>query len=221
MDPQLKQRLVGIGVIFSLAVIFLPMILDGSGQRRQDVDIEIPPRPQIKSEVDVERRVLEIRKEVAALPELQPLIVDEQTPPEPAKPPAATKRVERDSELVAQASSEPRSIAKTPPASSQPALPDAAPKPAKSAASEPQVGGDSWVIQVGSFSERERAFKQRDRLRKTKLAAVFIEQFEREPGKTSYRVRMGPFIDRESAKVVRNKVMAKYDIRGLVMKYEK
>ncbi len=31
MDQNIKNRLVGIIVIFALAVIFLPMILDGSG----------------------------------------------------------------------------------------------------------------------------------------------------------------------------------------------
>ena len=86
MEPQLKQRLVGIAVIFSLAVIFLPMILDGSGQQRKSFEIEVPARPELKSEVDVEQRVLEIRNDIAALPELKPLILDEQSPA-PQEPP--------------------------------------------------------------------------------------------------------------------------------------
>ena len=49
---------------------------------------------------------------------------------------------------------------------------------------------------------------------------MFIEKFEH-AGKLSYRVRMGPFITRNNAVVVNNKVMAKYNTKGLVMRYEK
>lgn len=45
MDLALKQRLVGATVLIALAVIFLPMLLDGSGTpERLDVEVEIPPR---------------------------------------------------------------------------------------------------------------------------------------------------------------------------------
>jgi DedD protein len=221
MEPQLKQRLVGIAVIFSLAVIFLPMILDGAGQKRESVEIEIPPRPGIRAEVDVERRVLEIRNEVAEMPEITPLIIDEQSLP--VTPNNKAARSPQESTVAARSSPTPLSAAS--PEALSPS-PGPAAKPAPKVKSEPKlesrplVGGASWVIQVGSFSERDRAFKQRDRLRKSKLAAVFIEEFERTQGGTGYRVRMGPFLDRDSANVVRNKVMAKYDVRGLVMKYE-
>ena len=218
MDQQLKQRLVGIGVIFSLAVIFLPMILDGSGQRRQTLEFEIPPPPDIESKVDIRQKVIEIEREVSSLPELQPLIVDETSPA------AVNDTVdEAESEPEAPADSEP-TVAAVDPTPKKPVK-----QPVKKAQSTAKpktpatvpVGGQSWVIQIGSFRERERAFKQRDRLRQSKLAAVFIEQYEKEPGKLSYRVRMGPFLDKTKANVVRNKVLAKYDIKGLVMQYER
>lgn len=45
MDLALKQRLVGATVLIALAVIFLPMLLDGSGTpERLDVEVEIPER---------------------------------------------------------------------------------------------------------------------------------------------------------------------------------
>lgn len=45
MDFALKQRLVGAIVLIALAVIFLPMLLDGSGAPETlDVEVEIPER---------------------------------------------------------------------------------------------------------------------------------------------------------------------------------
>ncbi len=47
MDLALKQRLVGATVLIALAVIFLPMLLDGSGTpERLDVEVEIPARDE-------------------------------------------------------------------------------------------------------------------------------------------------------------------------------
>lgn len=47
MDLALKQRLVGAIVLIALAVIFLPMLLDGSGTPESlDVEVEIPERDE-------------------------------------------------------------------------------------------------------------------------------------------------------------------------------
>ena len=214
MEQQLKQRLVGVAVIFSLAIIFVPMLLDGSGNRPQQLNITIPPPPQIATNDHVQEKIIEIRKKVEELPELQPVVVDEAS-----DPPVVEVAKEADQKEA------------EPPATEQKAQPEPKPKAqtekvAKVEAAKPkpspkkQVGGTSWVIQVGSFSDKNKAYKQRDRLRKSKLASVFIEKFAHD-GKTSYRVRMGPFITRKKANVVKNKVLAKYNVKGLVMRYEK
>ena len=59
-----------------------------------------------------------------------------------------------------------------------------------------------------------------DKLRKSNIAAVFIEQFTSN-NKSSYRVRLGPFISRDQTRVAQNKIKAKHDIDGIIMKYEK
>jgi len=215
MEQQLKQRLVGVAVIFSLAIIFLPMLLDGSGNRPKHLEISIPVPPQVPSYEIVEEKVIELKKKVEELPELKPLIVDEISDP-PAKQEVATKQVEP---------VKPQKQSKTvePDKADKPVVVKKETKEKTEVKKEPikkQVGGLSWVIQIGSFSEKNKAYKQRDRLRKSGLAAVFIEKFKHE-GKLSYRVRMGPFITREKAKVIGNKVRAKYNIKGLVMRYEK
>ncbi|MDQ7073771.1 MAG: SPOR domain-containing protein [Gammaproteobacteria bacterium] len=48
MDLSLKQRLLGASVLVALAVIFLPLLFDGAGQRaKRELDIQIPPPPPV------------------------------------------------------------------------------------------------------------------------------------------------------------------------------
>ena len=76
------------------------------------------------------------------------------------------------------------------------------------------------MLQVGSFKDRKKALAQRDKLRKSNIAAVFIEQFTKND-KSSYRVRLGPFLNRDQTRVAQNKIRAKHDIDGIIMKYER
>ncbi|MDJ0834845.1 MAG: SPOR domain-containing protein [Gammaproteobacteria bacterium] len=209
MDQHLKQRLVGVAVIFSLAVIFLPMLLDGSGRQHDSLEISIPPPPVINSEVKVEEKVIELQLEADKLPRLEPFIVDESSDPPGQDAPVDV--------VKAEPQAEPEPAAETKP---QPPKQAKTTEQTKPAAAKKQVGGESWVIQVGSFSDKNKAYTQRDQLRKSDLAAVFIEKFKHD-GKLSYRVRMGPFITRKNAGVINNKLMAKYNIKGLVMRYER
>ena len=71
-----------------------------------------------------------------------------------------------------------------------------------------------------SFKDKPKALVQRDKLRKSNIAAVFVEQFLID-NQVIYRVRLGPFVKREKADIALNKLKAKHDIDGLVMLYEK
>ncbi len=202
MESNIKNRLVGVIVIFALAVIFLPMILDGSGMRREQHEVVIPPQPLVNANPEFEPKIIELQSQVDALPELEPRHVDKNSPPE-AEPKAAepaatdTGKVAR---LAEEAAKPPTAQVENPP--------------------RDQPGGDSWVLQIGSFQDRGKALAQRDRLSKSNIAAVFIEQFEYQ-GKASYRVRLGPFLNRDETRVAQNKIKAKYDIDGIIMKYER
>ena len=196
MDQNIKNRLVGIVVIFALAVIFLPMILDGSGVRKDKFEVVIPPPPVVDANPEFDTRIIELNAEAEAIPELEQRFVDEvssaeQVAPEPAAEKAPTKKA-ADPEVDS-----------------------------STAAVEPtKIGGDSWVLQVGSYQDRKKALVQRDKLRKSNVSAVFIEQFNVNQ-KPSYRVRLGPFINREQTRVAQNKIKAKHDIDGIIMKYER
>jgi len=199
MDQNIKNRLVGIVVIFALAVIFLPMILDGSGVRKENFQVIIPPPPDIASDPGFDSRVVELNAKVEVIPELQQRFVDEVSSDNP--PPAASQ-----------------AAAKT---QVQPEPAAAAPSEADEIEAQPaKSGGQSWVLQVGSYQDRNKALVQRDKLRKSNIAAVFIEQFNVD-GKPSYRVRLGPFVNRDQAQVAQNKIKAKHNINGIIMKYER
>ncbi len=206
MDQSIKQRLVGIAVVFALAVIFLPMLLDGSGAQKKNLKVEIPIQPAIAANPEFEQKIIELRAKVEELPVLEPRFIDETSTDE-------ANRIEREVDKK----TEPESVAKAEPVEEK-----VVEKPAsqpKTAVSKP-VGGTSWVVQVGSYRDKKKALTQRDQLRQSKIAAVFIEQFSVD-GKISYRVRLGPFLNRDQTRVAQNKIRAKYNIDSLIMKYER
>ena len=74
-----------------------------------------------------------------------------------------------------------------------------------------------WVVQVGSFSQKTNAEKLRDKLRKMGMAS-FVASGQSN-GKTVYRVRVGPEIDRADAEKIQATIKSKTKLKGLVMKY--
>ena len=150
---------------------------------------------------------------------------------EKAQPPVVTSKPEKQPEPVVETlkaeikKPEPEvSKVAQPPTAKKPAktVAKVESKPAKKAAKPPkeQAGGISWVIQTGSFQEKEKAYDQRNRIRKSRLAPTFIEKYTHK-GQLRYRVRLGPFLSRKKATIVKNKLRAKYNIKAILMKYEK
>ena len=198
MEANIKNRLVGIIVIFALAVIFLPMILDGSGMHKEKFEIVIPPPPVVDSNQQFDTKIIELNARAEAIPELEQRYVDEVSSEN------RVKRTPVTDEMPEKQGQKSESTPSTTTAVAEPA----------------RVGGISWVLQIGSFQDRKKALVQRDRLRKSNIAAVFIEQFNVD-NKPSYRVRLGPFVNREQTRVAQNKIKAKHDIDGIIMKYER
>ena len=192
MDQNIKNRLVGMAVIFALAVIFLPMILDGSGVRKDKFEVVIPPQPVVSPNPEFDQKMIELEASVEDLPELEARYIDEHS---------TENRIER------KTGAEPETTA---------GIAKSKPKPKAKA----KIGGESWVLQVGSYQDRGKAMAQRDKLRISNIAAVFIEQFHIN-NKISYRVRLGPFIDRDLTRIAQNKIKAKHNIDGIIMKYER
>lgn len=189
MESQLKQRLVGIAVIVSLAVIFLPMLLDGAGmmekpQYNQEV-FAVPPAPKVDRRiVDLEEKEKQLDTRLNNIPKLVHNIVDD-----------ANKKQDKAAKVK-------KVTVK--------------PKVTKPIA---KVGGDSWIVQLGSFKDQEKAFILQKKLRSYKIAAVFIQKLMINNSK-SYRVRMGPFLYQKQARAAKVKLTKKLKIQAVVMKHE-
>lgn len=190
MNEQIKQRLVGAVVLVSLAVIFIPMLLDGGNNSSMPrFGSNIPQQP------DFDFEPLEIPLQpVPVIPEERSRIIE---------------KAEAPSSKTEQASEPP--LAKPPVVTTT--------KPAETTASKPTVSGDkvSWVVQVGSFSQSANAIGLRDKLRENGFTA-FVEKY-RDNGKSSYRVRVGPELKRETAESHLQRLEQKLKLKGIIMGY--
>lgn len=195
MNEQLKKRLVGAIVLVALAVIFVPMLLEGdkrSGIPMFGSNVPEPPESRVG--------MVDIPLQVPPPPAYAPVVVERELPPEPA-PAAAPEPV-------------PAPVA-TPaaPPPPKPAAPVQPVKPADVVTAKP-AAGESWAVQVGSFSEQANAIRLRDSLR-GKGYPAYVEQVKLASG-TSYRVRVGPTLSRTDAEAIQAK-LAKFDQRGIVV----
>ena len=195
MNGALKQRLVGAIVLVALAVIFLPMLLDGAGTRDDVVrEVRIPERPDLAE------------AELDDVPEAAEPI-DEPAEQDPVTLPDETAEAEREADRETQA--EAPEVAE-----------DDTPAPAAEEhdvdAHEPE-GPGSWAVQTGSFSERDNAETQRDRLQEAGYEA-FLAERERD-GNRLWRVRVGPVATEEDAKVIRDRIAAEQDLDGITVSH--
>lgn len=197
MNEKLKQRLVGAVVLVSLAVIFIPMLLDGGERSRMPMfGSNIPDKP------DYHFEPLEIPLHpVTTVAEDRPQLIDkpEPVPSKETKPQEQPKTAEVKSPDNTQANGE-----TTAPK----------PKPASPAQSEnrEQV---AWVVQVGSFSQSNNALSLRDKLRSNGFTA-FVEKLKSD-GETIYRVRIGPELKKENAEKQLQRLRREMDMKGIVM----
>ena len=217
MDQNTKQRLVGITVIFALAVIFLPMILDGSGVQRETLTVDIPVSFELDENPEFEQKIVELHASVDGLPTIHSGFIDEQSV-------VIDERVGGEVEALADKNKSKSDQAKNRTETKAKKSERVVSKAVAATKSEIKIvkqntGGESYVLQVGSFEDQTKALLQRDKLRKSKIAAVFVEKFNAF-SKPSYRVRLGPFVNRNLSKIAQNKVKAKHNLDGLIMKYE-
>lgn len=190
-------------MLLALAVIFLPMLLDGSGhQAGLNLRDGIPPEPEFarpEAPAPLERQALPPtplesrpapRSEARAVPQAAP-----QPVPEPVAPAA-----------------QPAPQARTP-ATPAPVAPPPASSRAPAAAADPGPGG--WAVQVGSFSERANAEAERDRLRRAGFQ-VLVEP-ARAGERQIFRVKVGPVSTREEAERLRSRLGTEQSLQGIVV----
>ena len=231
-DKALQKKLVGAAVLIALAVIFLPMLFDGKQENEPvSMQIEIPPKPVYDIPNRLERggesapaassEEAPPVQTIAIAPEPEPVI--EQTPPpatEASTPPVAAKAVEPPRQAPAAKKPAVKPATRPKPAPAEKAAPKKAEKPksAKAPQSRPATsGGAGYVVQVGSFSQKANAETLTAKL-KAKGFPAFVEG-TKAGGKSIYRVKVGPRPTREAADDLRQRLIDKARLEGIIVSH--
>ncbi len=78
-------------------------------------------------------------------------------------------------------------------------------------------GIHAWALQVGSFKDETNALVLRDKLRASGYPA-YVEVLK-SSSKIPYRVRIGPELDRERVNKLKQTILEKEKIQGMVVKH--
>ncbi|MDH3980344.1 MAG: SPOR domain-containing protein [Gammaproteobacteria bacterium] len=188
MEQQLKQRLVGAVVLVSLAVIFIPVILEGPDDEWSPRDHSIPEPPRVDYRAAMELPLPEVEPEEGVAPAA---VVE---PPRPE--------------------TEPSTILRPPPVKP---LVKPVPAAAPAVQPTPDGGKlkPGWYVQVGSFSQPANARGLRDSLTKAGFNA-HLQQVASAKG-TSYRVLLGSESSRELAEQLLGKLEKPLSKTGIVI----
>ena len=207
MDQNLKQRLTGAVILVSLAVIFIPVILEGPDNKWTPKSQGIPEPPQLDYKA---------RTELPKIIETPALVKSaRQAVEEPAD-----KRAEpAGMEVVALA---PEPVVIPPPVvAPEPAVappPVVVPEPDVAPAA-PQVEAVSgWYVQVGSFSQKLNA----SRLGKRLTLSGYDNHVLKKTTATgdAYRVLVGPGASREQVENLRDGLAKDLKLKGIVINYQ-
>ncbi len=173
-DRALKERVIGAVVLVVIAVLVVPVFLDGQSEEEEVVSKPVKLPGQNDPGKETQTIVLPRNRS-------QPV------PASTAPPPAQETR------------GEPGSTAATSTPTPVPAVTES--KTAQAPATEVgQSATGMWAIQLGSFSSKENAERLAADLRKQGFAA-FLSQLDTDAGALQ-RVRIGPQKDRASAEAI-------------------
>ncbi len=214
MEIALKQRLIGAAVLIALAVIFLPMLLDGTGRREQvSMKMEIPPEPQYNFEQPLPPTLPDDPQRTSGA---QTALTQDHT--------EITPQTEHETQSVAPAKPVPRP-APTPPAALQPESGSTQAKAVQpetksktQAKPAPAQYTEGWVVQVGSFRKQGNALVLRDKLRAAGYK-VFTEKGG-DSRKPVFRVKVGPEAQRDRAVALQAKLKSRENLKGIVLRQQ-
>lgn len=205
---RLRQRLWGATIIIALAVIFLPLLLDGSGSESQFRRVE-----RLREEPP---RVINIdgTRETVVVPIIERTNQEswwQRTKKRFLEKPPEDNRTAPRTEDAAEVLLEPEPV---PDFTAAEAFADPTPE----AAIDPSTQNTdirAWVVQAGGFGEEANALAVRDRLRRAGYPSFVTLSNDG----TVSRVRVGPMIDKDQASIVQKNIMELLGRDALVMPY--
>ena len=205
MKSQLRNRLLGAGVLTALVVIFIPMIIEEKPEPASVPNV-FPTPP--------ERQFSELDETITSNGIFTPKPIQEATP---VRPILDQNLVTEDSDSGINDFDE-KMIQYTDPIASTKTMPTVTSSTRYSnttVKSTPKVG--AWIVQVGSFSNKSNATRLVKKLKKNNLEA-FLERTNFN-NRLLYRVRVGPEISKKLAQKVQAKVVKAVNLKGKVVRY--
>jgi DedD protein len=187
VNSALQNRLVGTVIIVALAVIFLPDLLDGKKQTKQDIQVSIPKVPEVlsmqqPSEVDID--ALNQQAQITASIELETAVDDEpSTELESSRP---TMRIPTTNNASSELNMQPQN-------------------PNASLANQTQIliadpqDSAGWVVQLGSFRHQKNVRELINVLEKAGYR-TFSRPVQTPSGELT-KVFVGPEIEQEKLKM--------------------
>ena len=242
-DSVLKRRLLGAAVFIALAVIILPLVLDGSGsesrfrrveQLRQEpprvidagVQVTIPdkdkiPRPTnpatAPEPTEQAASATDSTAEPGSSTDSSSPITDDATTskaPDTEQQTAQTQVENTDTTREAELQAAATEQVKlTPPADPVAEPEDITTEPA----SDEVIESVAWVIQVGSYADQTNALNLRNQLRDAGFPS--FSSAAENAGAEVYRVKVGPISNRREAQEVQKQVESLIGQSTLIRKY--
>lgn len=196
MEVRVRERLIGALVLVAVVVLLVPAILKGRGSapaeppaeatRRVEVPTsDAPPAPAesvlVPEPVADTHPSADAESSTTTLPKAQR---PEQSAPQPD----------------ANADQPGGSTASAPPPAPKPQAAAQAPSKAPPAAPASKPGATAWAVQLGAFSNKDKAEQLVAQLKERRYAAFVLEY--RASGQVLYRVRVGPEQERARAEEI-------------------
>lgn len=205
MNPAMKQRLVGTLVLGSLALILIPLLLDGEGVERPPLSDSIPPAPVFDTTPLPE-------------PERPEILADALAPATNSIEPEATLATDQ---VEAPASAELASADAATDEATAPTVATAEPMPAPQpqSISEPALDEaglpEAWTVRLGSFANRANADALVTRLiaagHKAYIRPVMSGQV------TLSGVYVGPLATRNEAATLQEELKSRFQISDAIV----
>jgi len=214
-----KHRIVGAIILVSLAVIFLPMILDEREPPTEVKPISDIPEPKEAESLQQTKVVVtpveELRRDKGEPSGSKPASTPVQkaqakpgTPTEIKAPEAVTGPAKDATETTAKGDLEPGN--KT----SKPAASPARTQPTRTKA---QASDKGWVVQVGTFTNTANATRLETKLKQrghmTSMENITLK------GTKAVRLRVGPFRDKSLALKAQAQIHKDVGVSGVVLAY--
>ncbi len=215
MEEGLKQRLVGALVLLMLAIIFLPLVLDGRDEDHDEIVYRAPQEPVIqithKGSGNVERRLEQAKAQLVVdrTPKLDDEGVDGEEPIKVVQEPAP--KIKQKAVSVAQQSNIDQTRVQFVKALAENKEAKKAPVQSKMALA------DAWTVQVAAFSKLENAKVLQSKLISKSYMAYIVSNGDK--AKRLHRVFVGPELRKNRARIIQQALKKEFKLAGMIKTY--